>query len=58
MQKKQNRRPIQMGLFHPTTKTLTVAVMPANVQQTTIRLMSRLLRQHWERVRRQEGSDE
>ena len=58
MRKKQSRRPTQMGLFHPTTKTLTLAMMPLKVQQTTIHLMSRLLRQHWDRVHRREGSDE
>jgi len=61
MRKKRDRRSIQMGLFHPKTKILTLAAMPLKVQQTTIRLMSRLLRQHyWEKGRnvRQEGNHE
>src|SRR5262245_2239936 len=39
-------------------ETLTLAVMPHKVPQATIRLMSQLLRQHWDRVRRREGSHE
>jgi len=60
MRKKRDRKSVQMGLFHPKTKILTLAVMPLKVQQTTIRLMSRLLRQQWEKGRnvRQEGNHE
>ena len=49
MQKIRDRRPAQLGLFHRSVKTPRWAGLPAEVRQKTIRLLSRLLRHHWER---------
>ena len=43
------RRSVQLGLFHPPSKNVSWAVLPQETQQKTIRLIARLLRQHWER---------
>jgi hypothetical protein len=49
MQQTLDPKPFQRGLFQPTIQTPTLATMPPEVKQKTIELMSRLLRQHWER---------
>ena len=49
MQQTQDRKPFQCRLFQPPIETPTFATMPLEVKQKTIELMSRLLRQHWER---------
>ena len=49
MQQTQDRQPFQCRLFQTPTETPTFATMPPEVKQKTIELMSRLLRQHWER---------
>ena len=51
MQQTQDRKPFQCRLFQPPIETPTFATMPQEVKQKTIELMSRLLRQHWERRR-------
>jgi len=48
MQKKRGPKPSQPGLFQPVTQMPTLRAMPPEVQQKTIELMSRLLRQHRE----------
>jgi len=49
MQKLRDRKPVQLGLFHRLVQTPTWAALPAEVRQKTIRLLSRLVRHHWER---------
>ncbi len=49
MQQTQDRKPFQCRLFQPPKETPTFATMSLEVKQKTIELMSRLLRQHWER---------
>ena len=49
MQQTQDRKPFQCRLFQPRIARPTFATMPQEVKQKTIELMSRLLRQHWER---------
>jgi len=48
MQPTRNPRQSQLELFHPTIQIPLWATMPLEVKQKTIRLLSRLFRQHWE----------
>jgi hypothetical protein len=46
---KNHRRSVQLGLFHPPSKSATWVDLPHEIQQKTIRLIARLMRQHRER---------
>ncbi|MGA8054284.1 MAG: hypothetical protein WCA12_10575 [Burkholderiales bacterium] len=37
----------QLKLFHPTIVAATWERMPREIQEQTVRLLSRLLREHW-----------
>jgi hypothetical protein len=37
----------QLKLFHPTIVTPTWERVPREIQEQTVRLLSRLLREHW-----------
>jgi hypothetical protein len=37
----------QLKLFHPTVAAPTWERMPREIQEQTVRLLSRLLREHW-----------
>ena len=41
----------QLKLFHPTILGPTWERMPREIREQTVRLLSRLLRQHWARER-------
>ena len=51
MQRTPNPRRSQLELFHPSIPIPGWAAMPPEVKEKTIRLLSRLLRQHWENQR-------
>ena len=49
MRQAQDPKSFQPGLFQVPIQTPLFATMPLELKQKTIELMSRLLRQHWER---------
>jgi hypothetical protein len=57
MQRTPNLRRSQLELFHPSIQIPQWIAVPSEVKQKTIRLLSRLLRQHWENQRGLENGE-
>ena len=57
MQRTPNLRRSQLELFHPSIQIPQWTAVPSEVKQKTIRLLSRLLRQHWENQRSLENRE-